>query len=78
MPASNQSGHAETLIIPGQTLRGSTQDLLLELDRRILGLLALRQRIACEVPPPWNAGRRTSLTRDLVNRITATLGFIHD
>jgi hypothetical protein len=69
MPENSQPDHVRTFIIRGETLRGTTHDILLELDREILGLLALRQKIASEGPMPDHDGRRTSRACDLWHRI---------
>ena len=73
MPENTQPDHVRTFIIRGETLRGTTHDILLELDREILGLLALRQKIAGEGPVPDHAGGRTAVARTLMRRMTTTL-----
>jgi hypothetical protein len=69
MPENSQPDHVRTFIIRGETLRGTTHDILLELDREILGLLVLRQKIAGEGPVSDHDGRRRSRARELWHRI---------
>ena len=74
MPDNIQSDRVRTFMIRGETLRGTTHDILRELDQEILGLLVLRQKIAGEVSAPAQAGRWTGVAHDLVRRLTTTMG----
>jgi hypothetical protein len=69
MLENSQPDDVRTFIIRGETLRGTTHEILRELDQEILGLLVLRQKIAGEGPVPDHDGRRTSRARDRWHRI---------
>jgi hypothetical protein len=69
MPENSQPDQVRTFIIRGETLRGTTHEILRELDQEILGLLVLRQKLAGEGPVPDHDGRQTRGARDLWHRI---------
>jgi hypothetical protein len=77
MPENSQPDRVQTFVIRGETLRGTTHDILRELDQEILGLLVLRQKLAGEIPAPAQTGRRTGVAHDVVRRLATTLGCTH-
>jgi len=60
---SDRHDREPVFVVPAQTLRGTREHMLADIDQAIMGLLALRHLVAGEPPalPATRAGSRTRL-----------------